>query len=388
MARRNHKTRGEFLSPEALSIWIPIPSAQTLFRSHLLDPQVEELITQATAKLSPEIWERDRADAERIEQATTVEALLNLVPIALGTAEPAWHRRMREFGPEAVPLIAERLKLASDVEDEHLHGLTYEHLLSALRWKGESGAAALLECFDDLDDYGKSLACISLGLLDVQTAAPTIWGFYESVKEDVHKNYFVGALWGLIDLKDSRAAGALADLLWAGRYFYELFGFLSLVGDACTVIPLLLLSTVGGASHNEIGQHAAMALLSIAHRIGREALLVEFQKAGPQTARQQHEREGMADDILATSPRKAKEHFALFYRGLMPEDIDLAKMAAWKKRFTEQEQLGWPTHRPHTTPLSSPAMPPTRRRPGRNDPCWCGSGKKYKHCHMRQARGD
>ncbi|TAG65149.1 MAG: hypothetical protein EAZ24_16940, partial [Burkholderiales bacterium] len=18
---------------------------------------------------------------------------------------------------------------------------------------------------------------------------------------------------------------------------------------------------------------------------------------------------------------------------------------------------------------------------GRNDPCWCGSGKKYKHCH-------
>jgi preprotein translocase subunit SecA len=23
-------------------------------------------------------------------------------------------------------------------------------------------------------------------------------------------------------------------------------------------------------------------------------------------------------------------------------------------------------------------------RLGRNDPCWCGSGKKYKHCHMRQ----
>ncbi|RME56857.1 MAG: preprotein translocase subunit SecA, partial [Caldilineae bacterium] len=25
----------------------------------------------------------------------------------------------------------------------------------------------------------------------------------------------------------------------------------------------------------------------------------------------------------------------------------------------------------------------TNRRPKRNDPCWCGSGKKYKHCHMR-----
>ena len=21
---------------------------------------------------------------------------------------------------------------------------------------------------------------------------------------------------------------------------------------------------------------------------------------------------------------------------------------------------------------------------GRNDPCWCGSGKKYKNCHMKQ----
>jgi len=30
---------------------------------------------------------------------------------------------------------------------------------------------------------------------------------------------------------------------------------------------------------------------------------------------------------------------------------------------------------------------PPRRDLGRNDPCWCGSGKKYKHCHMRADRG-
>jgi len=29
------------------------------------------------------------------------------------------------------------------------------------------------------------------------------------------------------------------------------------------------------------------------------------------------------------------------------------------------------------------ANPP---RPKRNDPCWCGSGKKYKHCHMKEDR--
>ncbi len=29
----------------------------------------------------------------------------------------------------------------------------------------------------------------------------------------------------------------------------------------------------------------------------------------------------------------------------------------------------------------------TSKGPGRNDPCWCGSGKKYKYCHMRADQG-
>ncbi|MGE3806919.1 MAG: SEC-C metal-binding domain-containing protein [Gemmataceae bacterium] len=35
---------------------------------------------------------------------------------------------------------------------------------------------------------------------------------------------------------------------------------------------------------------------------------------------------------------------------------------------------------------SSSMLPPVSqpRRVGRNEPCWCGSGKKFKHCHLRQ----
>ena len=34
----------------------------------------------------------------------------------------------------------------------------------------------------------------------------------------------------------------------------------------------------------------------------------------------------------------------------------------------------------------APVKTVKRERPklGRNDPCWCGSGKKYKACHMRE----
>ncbi|MEL7370913.1 MAG: SEC-C metal-binding domain-containing protein, partial [Myxococcota bacterium] len=33
---------------------------------------------------------------------------------------------------------------------------------------------------------------------------------------------------------------------------------------------------------------------------------------------------------------------------------------------------------------AQPRAPRARKRPGRNDPCWCGSGKKYKKCHQKE----
>jgi uncharacterized protein YecA (UPF0149 family) len=37
------------------------------------------------------------------------------------------------------------------------------------------------------------------------------------------------------------------------------------------------------------------------------------------------------------------------------------------------------------SPPPAPALPTVRNtgpKIGRNDPCWCGSGKKYKKCHL------
>ncbi len=35
-----------------------------------------------------------------------------------------------------------------------------------------------------------------------------------------------------------------------------------------------------------------------------------------------------------------------------------------------------------------PVRKTAKEKLGRNDPCWCGSGKKYKHCHLKADRRD
>jgi hypothetical protein len=367
MARRKQRPRGRSTPQRPMPSGGRIPSAQTFFRYHLQNVESTEQIAQMMQQADARAWERDRESIERTERAETAGELIDLLPHVAALAGPLWQRRMRAFGPEVVPLIAARLKRAR-TEDQATRTEVYERLIAALRWKGDAGAAALATCFEDLDDYGKSLACVVLGLLGAQESADTMWHFYQQTRDHPRERFFVGPLWGLIDLEDARVANALAEWLWKERTFDELFGFLSLAGDSRAVVPLLLLSLV---KKGDVQQQAAMALLSIAHRIGREALLVEFQKAGAQTAEQQKHREAMADDIMAASPRQAEEYFAIFYR---PFDAD--DLARLDQILTNIQSLD-----------ASATPPPAASAIGRNDPCWCGSGIKYKHCHWRRDRG-
>jgi hypothetical protein len=191
-----------------------------------------------------------------------------------------------------------------------------EKLIGALRWQGDAGAGALLERFDGLDDYGRSLACVVLGLLGERSAADKMWHFYQRVIHSRRESHFTGALWGLIELGDERAGEALADLVGQGRDFYELYGFLSLAGDARVLVPLL--SRI--AQESKENEQAAMALVSIAHRIGRDAFMAELGSiAAPEESAQ--EREAFAERFFSVPESKAREYFGWFYRGLTPEDL-------------------------------------------------------------------
>ncbi|HUZ18807.1 MAG TPA: SPASM domain-containing protein, partial [Spirochaetia bacterium] len=73
------------------------------------------------------------------------------------------------------------------------------------------------------------------------------------------------------------------------------------------------------------------------------------------------------------------EGWKLFYEQTLPEFRKIARYVRSRRASVAAAPL--PAGGSGPVPGGVPAAP--RREPGRNDPCYCGSGKKYKHCHGR-----
>jgi preprotein translocase subunit SecA len=91
-----------------------------------------------------------------------------------------------------------------------------------------------------------------------------------------------------------------------------------------------------------------------------------------------------------------KEAFEM-YEGLLARvQEEVARSALLPILVVQQPQRQLQTRRPGVSRQPARRVVQQQARPasdagsgrslGRNDPCWCGSGKKYKHCHWRQDR--
>jgi len=299
-----------------------VPSAPTLYRLTALMDQGHTLVDKATALAAPFLMVRDGKPIDAIKHAKTIEALLDLAPEARGAAESAWHERVRRLGIGAAPIIAQRLQATAMIADQNNRDIVQERLVAALRWQGDAGARALRDCFDSLNVYGQSLACVAWGLLRDQASAGRVWEFFETTKRQP-ESHFVGALWALIDLKDARASKALSELLTAGRVFYELYGFLALAGDEHTVVPLMKWMARLPQKREAENEDAVMALIAIARRISREAMLREmaaFEQLAP-PAPKPKEREAIVEKFMTYPRQSVEDYFQLFYRGLSVDDF-------------------------------------------------------------------
>jgi len=288
-----------------------------MWRTMHLDFTVQEQLVATTLQVQPLIRQRDAEDIKRVEEASDVEAVLDLAPMATGLASYAWLKRMRRFGPSGADAIAGRLTGGWLRNFPRTQAGIQERCIGALRWCDNEAADALMRCWEAFDDYGRSLACVLVGLLGVHPAADRVWNYYQTIHMQPNL-YFVGPLWGLIDLQDPRSADGLAELMAARRGFYERYGFLSRAGDARVILPLVeeVVTRSGQASAD-----AMWALTGVAHRLGRNELLRLLNVGADDATRAQAE--SFVDQIFIYGQDAVERHFETFYARSLSRAADL-----------------------------------------------------------------
>jgi hypothetical protein len=116
-------------------------------------------------------------------------------------------------------------------------------------------------------------------------------------------------------------------------------------------------------------------------------------------------REGLVDESM-TSKEQVAERYAQAKKWVAAEEIDWTWLDGYRLDYEEHleaiGQLPPPAQVPRTKyryedrydegepPPDIPAIAPIRNtqpKLGRNDPCWCGSGKKFKKCHLGKDGG-
>jgi hypothetical protein len=340
--------------------------------------------------------------ARRIRRAKSASELLDLLPLDHPSLIAEWEKHWEAFSPKIARLAAQRLAKPSlwPVEGQRW---AQERLVCALHRLGPPAVQPLIGVFETLDDYGKALACLALGQLGARDAGDAFWQYYVRAYETPETGWFLAPLWALVDIADPRAADAVAAALEDDWDFDELAAIAGRAGDHRALLPLL-----GWMMLYSEEPPAAVtgAATLVAHRMGREAILEALSNlpnsGGPDSP--EISPAILADSLLKISVEQAEEGIAGYFtpvtvESLMAEIMD-SDIAFDDPFFDPEWLLGTEEDEdiieiepqtpigPAIVPLSllTPRRPEGRRGPGldRNDPCWCGSGRKYKHCHWRE----
>jgi len=84
------------------------------------------------------------------------------------------------------------------------------------------------------------------------------------------------------------------------------------------------------------------------------------------------------------------EAYSMFERLLTSIDYEIVHRIFKVQVVYQPQSASWRTQRMVTQAAGSPVSQPAQPQPikkqkiGRNDPCWCGSGKKWKKCHLNR----
>ncbi|HEY3289281.1 MAG TPA: hypothetical protein VGK87_04055 [Anaerolineae bacterium] len=288
-----------------------VPTTQTFYRLVGLrqdyDKTLQSVYRIADAQPSGE----EGLAFRRIIEATNPADVVRMTTLSRGVAQLAWTQRMNEFGAAALPHIVRRLKSSQSIFNPDERHIVTERLIGALRRMGAMGGQALFECFNNLDAYGQSLACVALGILKTEPAIEPVWRFYQRVKTDADTGLIVGALWGLIGLRDERVDEIMADLMKAGRIYAEQIPFAALAGGESTLRALAHRLSVAVAKdhHKDERDDILMAIAAIGHRLGMERLRSVLDDCVEPAATVQ----SIIDIVERTPPERVATYFKMYF---------------------------------------------------------------------------
>lgn len=80
---------------------------------------------------------------------------------------------------------------------------------------------------------------------------------------------------------------------------------------------------------------------------------------------------------------RADEAYSLIKRAFAAGQVDEGIVGNWEDIQAELARSGRDVLEPRLDELDKLEAQQHLNELGRNDPCWCGSGKKYKYCHLR-----
>ncbi len=387
------------------------PHVLTIRRWEMMVPDLPWARTMITMLDDPtsDIEESERR-LQAIESPQALVAMLwDVTPWLIDT----WSARVAGHGTRCIPFLVDAYQAVGQRKSLENPDWYCDELVLVLARLGAPAIPALLQIYASASRVSRTLICVALGRLGARDHAELIWRELENNPPGAGNGGFMGPLWALIDLGDSRAALVLSELLDEEYEFRELWAMLAGAGDARALFHMIMASAAAPAW---LQPELELSLAAVVRRSGRvasiEALKFLEGVPGPDGARVSVA--DLVDAILMTVQQEIDAHFSLYYQGPTREDmVDLVRRLI--QRDWEHEDSGWDEAddsdlfgdgpfsetedafgsdggmNAWRNPLSDrgPASAhfPSGRpvaRPGRNEPCWCGSGKKYKNCHWRE----
>ena len=371
----------------------------THFRGELLSPA----LLQLASSIDAEPYRDEIRNMEKlVKRSRSATKLLQILPdLFLGLMD-IWTDRLLDTGVDVGQLVIDELTRALPKDEEaQTRQRAINRRLCVVLYRVEPNAADLLaEAWDTLGDEDRSRACVIFGQKGAVEHIDLVRQHFQATLNAGGRDAAMGALWALVDLSDPMATDFLADVLEMDTVmvFTEMWPMLSRAGDARAIGPLLGVVMTGPPTW---AKQAGQVLECIAQRIGRtsfrRAMEALYDTDDVEAASQELELDSLLESLYGDSAFDALDYYRPYFEETSMEDLEEAMEARFGEVAGEDQEyygprlgdparddMAWDEYAEDL--VDEDVMQPERKPfdpPGRNEPCWCGSGKKYKNCHWR-----